>query len=604
MTKIFFNLFFTAILISLLFISCFIVLATLQTSYIWGDIYFEQILIALYDGAPGIGNNIIQKYIIFSFIPAVIITLILSSFINKKYVLLIMSVSGILFGLYKVNFVNYIINKNVYSDIYKTHYVQPENIKFNFPDKKKNLIVLYLESMEKDYADLNIYDQNLLPQLTAISDQGVSFDGYVPLPAQNYTIAALVGGFCSVPYKFKKTTNYTELRNFLPELTCYTDILKQNGYTNYLIKSTDLRFAQMGVFFKTHGFDYVYDVYDIESKFGYKLSDNKGTSWGYRDSTYYEIAKKQLTKIAASDKPFMFTMITLDTHQPDIYLDDRCLQSDNYNEDTILCADLMASNFISWLKEQSFYKDTTVVVLGDHIINSSTNMFSSQKQRQIFNLILNSSIEKNLETNHSWTVLDIAPTILNAIGVEFENAKFGLGRSLYANNPTLYETMNKSLFTELLKSSYEYENFQTSKYTFNPLYYPYLDWNKYVNNMEHIKKYASFSDVLFNYLWLDTLSFTLPEKSKSDIVFDIDFRIMFMKNKQRTIQFYVNDTKLTEITYKQNVIQPINQKIIIPASLIKDDNKLKLEFRGNDLGRSPSTVGIAVLGFRLNKILN
>ena len=79
---------------------------------------------------------------------------------------------------------------------------------------------------------------------------------------------------------------------------------------------------------------------------------------------------------------------------------------------------------------------------------------------------------------------------------------------------------------------------------------------------------------------------------------------MFMKNKQRTIQFYVNDTKLTEITYKQNVIQPINQKIIIPASLIKDDNKLKLEFRGNDLGRSPSTVGVAVLGFSLNKILN
>ena len=92
MTKIFFNLLFTVTLISLLFISCFIVLATLQTSYIWGDIYFEQIFIALYDGAPGIGNNIIQKYIIFSFIPAVIITLILSSFINKKYVLLIMSV--------------------------------------------------------------------------------------------------------------------------------------------------------------------------------------------------------------------------------------------------------------------------------------------------------------------------------------------------------------------------------------------------------------------------------------------------------------------------------------------------------------------------------
>ncbi len=590
-------------IIILLFISCLALFATLRTIYIWGDIYIEQILISLQQGTTGIGKQLIYSYIYFAFIPAIISTLILIFFINKTSALFTLSVIFIIISLYKINFFNYIINKNTYTDLYEKEYVNPKNIKFKFPLKKKNMILLYLESMEKDYSNSNIIGKNLIPNLTELAKKETSFNGFIQLPTQDYTIAAMVGGFCAIPYKYSPALNYTDLFNFLSSATCYTDILKENGYKNYLIKGTDLSFAHTGLFFKNHGYDYVKGINDFEPLYGAKLENNQGTSWGYRDSIYYNIAKKQILEISQQNQPFVFTLITLDTHKPDVYVDKQCTHTDDANKDVIICADKMAINFINWLKHQDFYDNTTIVIMGDHTSTGKNSIYPNHKDRQIVNIILNSSYNKPINTNRKWTTLDIAPTILNALGIEFHKGQFGLGRSLYKEEQTLYEKYGKPLLHELLKATKMYKQFTKTVNTFKDKYNLYPAYDYKIDEINQIKKYASFSDVLFNNIWLDTLSFTLPENDKSNITFETEFRILFVEKNQRNIKVYANNTLIDTFSYDNKSVQPIKLKINIPANII-NNHKLKLEFKSDNLGYQATGVGLGILNFKISKTLN
>ena len=69
----------------LFFISSLALFATFYTIYIWGDIYFEQILVALDDGTAAVGDNIVNSYVYFTFIPAAILTFVVISCIFSPF---------------------------------------------------------------------------------------------------------------------------------------------------------------------------------------------------------------------------------------------------------------------------------------------------------------------------------------------------------------------------------------------------------------------------------------------------------------------------------------------------------------------------------------
>lgn len=76
-----------------------------------------------------------------------------------------------------------------------------------------------------------------------------------------------------------------------------------------------------------------------------------------------------------------------------------------------------------------------------------------------------------------------------------------------------------------------------------------------------------------------------------------------MEKNKRTIDVYANDTLITTLKYNNKTPQPIKEKISIPVSLVKD-KKLKLEFKGNDLGFTAVGVGLGILNFNITQSLN
>ena len=76
-----------------------------------------------------------------------------------------------------------------------------------------------------------------------------------------------------------------------------------------------------------------------------------------------------------------------------------------------------------------------------------------------------------------------------------------------------------------------------------------------------------------------------------------------MEKNRRVIKVFANDELIDTLVYNNKTTQPIQQQIKIPAKLIKEDKKLKIDFRGDDLGANVASIGLGVLRFKIDTAL-
>ena len=68
--------------------------------------------------------------------------------------------------------------QKAHPDVIAENYVDPRNVELTFPEKKRNLIYIFLESMENTYMsklDGGAYDINYIPELTALAEENLNF---------------------------------------------------------------------------------------------------------------------------------------------------------------------------------------------------------------------------------------------------------------------------------------------------------------------------------------------------------------------------------------------------------------------------------------------
>ena len=182
--------------------------------------------------------------------------------------------------------------------------------------------------------------------------------------------------------------------------------------------------------------------------------------WGFDDEDLYSRAKKQLTEISKSKEPFNYTMLTVDTHFEDGYLDEKCKQEyDDQYSNVIKCADTKIADFITWIEQQDFYKNTTIIIVGDHL-SMDTDYFKEKNYvRTTYNVIINSKTPAIKTTNRSYSSLDMFPTTLAALGANISGNRLALGTNLYSKEKTLIEEYGYNyVFKELNKRSSFYNN--------------------------------------------------------------------------------------------------------------------------------------------------
>lgn len=340
---------------------------------------------------------------------------------------------------------------NSSSEFLAENYINPRD-SVSFPEKKRNLLHIYLESVENSYYDRahGGYDErNYMPDLLALNEKAVHFSNTDTMggPHQTFgavhSVAAMINMEAGVPMKTSVTGGTAEAM-YYPKFPTLGEMLHEQGYQTELMMGADSSWGGLGDYYREHGDFLVFDhPYAIEH--GY-LEPGYKEWWGYEDDKIYEFAKKELTRLAAQEDPFYFILENADTHFPDGYKSKNMKEEpfDTQYGNVIFYSQREVTKFVKWVQEQPWGKDTTIVIVGDHRSMDKTFFegWDRDYERTIVNMILNPAIAeppRERMYNRDYAPFDLFPTTLAAIGATMKDERAGLGTNLFSDKKTLIE---------------------------------------------------------------------------------------------------------------------------------------------------------------------
>lgn len=570
--------------------SVFVFSVLLYVLHIWPDITYEQIMVTMHDLSMDIivANMHYHDYIGALLFFAICYPLFYFFLNTKKR--LFASLFFICATLYFSGCLKYYYYQSTISTLYEEEYVYPQNIQYKFPEKKRNLILIYLESFEQNFSEAKYYQTNLIPNLTALQQNG----GQYSLAANSYygtdySIASLFSSHCGIPLRYLPDRDIYATRYFVPNAVCFSEILHQNGYQTSLIKAADITFTNAHIFAKSHGYEEALGVDEIIRTYPEDQREALyGTFGGIKDEALFAYAKKHLADFS-SDRPFLLTLFSLDTHGPTSYSNPSCKKTFNDIRDTFMCTDNTVNDFIAWLKESPYWENTTVVIMGDHLIPRPLDC-SGRPHRGIYNVFLNLPDNLKINPHKAFSTFDIAPSILDSLGIQSSLNALGLGRSLFSDEETLTEKLGYEQFNIKLQQKSEiYDNFNKPQGKHDTVFTPYTLGHSLTN--KHI---PSFTDVYENFLdvnYVDQLNLSINSEIKNNLHVQMRFNI-FM-NKGNKLIITANNHDVYTYLPPQFEPQPFLISFEIPKQYITD-GKLQLKFRNTAGIITAMQLGIAI----------
>ena len=362
----------------------------------------------------------------------------------------------------------YIENQSNDSKLIANEYVNPEKTKVEFPEEKRNLIYIFLESMETTYyskEDGGLSEKDLIPELSKLAKENVNFSntsqigGAYTLYGTTWTVGAMVAQTAGVPLKLSIDVNsLNEYSIFLGGAYSIGEILQENGYHNFLLLGSDATFGGRRNLFAQHG---NYEIWDFETA----MAENRITEkiwWGYTDDLLFEFAKEKILNLSKQEEPFNFTMLTADTHFQDGYKCGDCPQKwDEQYKNVISCSSKKVGELVKWIQKQDFYDNTTIVIVGDHLTMQSDFFELEEGQeydKKVVSIIINPVVEAE-DSTRTYSTFDLYPTTLAALGAQIEGNRLALGANLFSDEPTLIEKYGlEYVNNELMKTSRFYDN--------------------------------------------------------------------------------------------------------------------------------------------------
>ena len=143
--------------------------------------------------------------------------------------------------LTSINFYEYADNRLYTSNFVEEHYADPAKVNITPPEKKQNLILVYLESIEASFSSKEeggLFDKNLIPNLTRIAQDNLYFSneenlgGELRLNGTGWTSAGLISTTCGINIQSPlSSTHIDKFHHYAyPHVKTLFDILQQTSY--------------------------------------------------------------------------------------------------------------------------------------------------------------------------------------------------------------------------------------------------------------------------------------------------------------------------------------------------------------------------------------
>lgn len=339
--------------------------------------------------------------------------------------------------------------RKVFPDPILSTFIIKDNFKkpifINSPSTKKNLILVYLESFESTYENV---EQTAVQYSTIkpFMEDALVFDNVMQTAGSTYSIAGIVSSQCGVPLIprglnngiFLRKNSGIEVKDFYKDIECLGDKLSQDGYTLSYMNGADARKYSKRSFLSTHGYTRIFDEFSVTD------AERKGRDnlWGLNDEVLYENLRKEVDFLKSQPEPFVLNYLTISTHGPDGYLDTDCdadVDQDTKIPAAIKCSVSKLMDFYSYIEESGLAENTIFVVMNDHLARKNTLYDELENQPWRKNLFFVKGAGQRQTINKLASPLDIYPTLLELVGYEIKNGQANMGVSLLSDNQSLIQ---------------------------------------------------------------------------------------------------------------------------------------------------------------------
>lgn len=447
----------------------------------WTNLTMDELVYHMTAPLEGTNDGMIQEYLDICAVPAILmLLLVVILFIawrTKKRWYVVMGasiivpiiVSGVsVHGAWnELDVGSFVDGQSTYSSFIDDNYVDPADVALTFPEQKRNLIYIFLESMEMTYADKEnggAFDKNVIPELTELAQENEDFSGEdkelnggYAMTGATWTMGAMFAHTSGIPLSISIDGNDMNTQeHFFAGAVTLGDILESAGYCQNLMIGSDATFGGRRLYFTEHGNYNIYD-YNYASENGLIPPDYR-VWWGYEDEKLFSFAKDKLTELSQQSTPFNFTMLTVDTHFEDGYPCELCTDEfgDNQYANVMACSSRQVKELVDWIQQQDFYENTTIVIAGDHptMDKDFCEDVDDDYTRKVYTTYINPAAELETTEKRNYTTFDNFPTTLAALGVKIDGNRLGLGTNLFSSTQTLTERFGiDKMESELKKKS-------------------------------------------------------------------------------------------------------------------------------------------------------
>jgi phosphoglycerol transferase MdoB-like AlkP superfamily enzyme len=292
--------------------------------------------------------------------------------------------------------------------------------------KGKNVILISLESTQSFVINETVNGEEITPFLNDFIKESYYFDNFYHQTAQGKTSDSEFIVDNSLYPLSRGAVFFTHSGN---EYTATPEFLSENGYFTASLHANNKSFWNRDIMYQSLGYNRFYSLPD------YEVNEENSVGWGLKDLEFFE---QSIPHLKEMPKPFYAKFITLTNHFPfdldeeDAFIDKYDSNSKTLNNffPTVRYQDEAVKNFIQQLKDEGLYKDSIIIMYGDHYGISEnhnkamgqflgkevTPFVSTQLQRVPLIIHIPGQEGKTISTVSGQ--IDLKPTILHLLGFD------------------------------------------------------------------------------------------------------------------------------------------------------------------------------------------
>jgi arylsulfatase A-like enzyme len=286
-----------------------------------------------------------------------------------------------------------------------------------------HVFMIFLESFSNAYAHSYTPQPGQPPTLTPVFDSLAQHGLFLPnsFSTNIVTIEGHFSTLCALPSSFVKNTFTGYFQD--QSIQCLPHALQQQGYNTVFLKGYhNIHFQDAYTLAKHTGFTH---VKGMDSTLLSPLERRKiAFNWGISDSAFYDLSFTWLDSLTHTPKqqPIFAALTTITNHMPFEGVPDS-LQFVHPQpktgiqkyQNTLYLSDQYLNTFFAQLQKRPYYKNTLVVLFGDH--GNTKGHYSTQYRIPILftgPVIDSLGLQVTLD-QQAYSQLHIVPTILDIV---------------------------------------------------------------------------------------------------------------------------------------------------------------------------------------------